>query len=133
MGTNLKANEKEKANSYGNFIEINERAKSFGSTVKKKIEKAETIIYILIIIAIEKDKEINNVFRIIMNKIKKDKPRILFIHCLNNLPKIINGIKLKKIMSNGISSVNNNAIIVYMIANNNLALGSKLCKNDFFS
>ena len=105
MGTNLKANENENANSYGNFIEIKERAKSFGSTVKKKIEKAETIIIILIIIAIANDKEINNVFKITMKKIKKDKPRMLLNHCLNNFPIRIKGIKLTIIKSKGIISV----------------------------
>ena len=90
------------------------------------------MIYILNIIAIANDKEINNVFRITMKRIKNDKPRILLIHCLNNLPKRTKGIKLKKIKSKGKISVNNNAQIVYTIENTNFALGSKLCKKDFF-
>ncbi|GAH82272.1 unnamed protein product [marine sediment metagenome] len=74
VGTNLNAKEKEKANSYGNFIDIKERAKSFGSTVKKKIENADTMIQILNIIAIAKDKDMNNVFNIIIKRTKNDNP-----------------------------------------------------------
>jgi len=74
VGTNLNAKEKEKANSYGIFIDIKERAKLFGSTVKKKIENAEIITKILNIIAIAKDKDRNNVFKTIIKIIKKDNP-----------------------------------------------------------
>jgi hypothetical protein len=55
VGTNLKANEKEKAYSYGIFILINDKAKSFGSTVKKNKENAEIIIEILKIMEIAND------------------------------------------------------------------------------
>ena len=73
VGTNLNASENENAYSYGIFIEIRESAKSFGSTVKKKIENVDTMINILKIIAIAKDNDINNVFKIIMKINKKDK------------------------------------------------------------
>jgi hypothetical protein len=69
VGTNLNANEKENAYSYGIFIVISERAKSFGSTVKKNKENAEIIIEILKIIAIAKDNPftlINKVLRTII-------------------------------------------------------------------
>ena len=112
VGTNLNAKEKEKANSYGNFIDIKDKAKLFGSTVKKKIENAETMIKILKIIAIAKDKEMNKVFRTIIKMTKKDKPRILFTHCLKIFPITIRGIRLKKIKNNGIIWLNNNAVIV---------------------
>jgi hypothetical protein len=132
VGTNLNAKEKENANSYGNLIEIRERAKSLGSTVRKKIEKADTMIYILNTIATAKEREINKVFKIIIKRIKNDNPRILLIHCLNNFPKRIKGIKLKKMKIKGTISVYNNALIVYIIENTSFARGSKLCKNDFF-
>jgi len=90
------------------------------------------MIYILNIIAIAKDKEINNVFKITMKRIKNDKPRILLIHCLNNFPIRIKGIILKKMKNNGIISVNSNALIVYTIENTSFARGSKLCRKDFF-
>ncbi len=57
---------------------------------------------------------------------------MLLNHCLNNFPIRIKGIKLKKIRINGIISVNNNAHIVYTTERTNFALGSKLCKKDFF-
>jgi hypothetical protein len=69
VGTNLNANEKENAYSYGIFIVIRERAKSFGSTVKKNKENAEIIIEILKIIAMANDKPfslINSVLRTII-------------------------------------------------------------------
>ena len=69
VGTNRKAKENEKANSYGTFIEMRESAKSLGSTVRKKIENAEIIIVIRMIIAREKEKPllvINSVLIIIM-------------------------------------------------------------------
>ena len=104
VGTNLKASESENAYSYGTFIDINERAKSFGSTVKKKIEKAEIMIKILKIIAIEKENPfsfMNRVFIRMMTTNRNERLRRLFSHCLTNLPIPIRGIKLKKINSKG--------------------------------
>jgi hypothetical protein len=69
VGTNLNANEKENAYSYGIFIVIRERAKSFGSTVKKNKENAEIIIEILKIIAmanVNPFSSINSVLRTII-------------------------------------------------------------------
>ncbi len=103
---------------------MRESAKSFGSTVKKKIEKAETIISILKIIAIAKEREINRVFKIIIKTIKNDKPRTLFIHCLINFPNKIIGIKLIKIKNRGIISLKSSALIVYIIEKMSFALGS---------
>ena len=74
----------------------------------------------------------NSVFRVIIKSIKNDKPRRLRIHWLKIFPKSTKGTKLQKMKNNGIISVNNKAIIEYVIANNNFARGSKLCKNDFF-
>jgi len=88
------------------------------------------MIQILIIIAIANDNDKKKVFKIIMKSIRNDKPRMLLIHSLNNLPIRIKGIKLKKMNSNGIICVNNNPLIVYTIANTNLVLGSRLCKNS---
>ena len=87
---------------------------------------------ILNIIAIAKDKEMNKVFRTIIKMTKKDNPRILLTHCLKIFPIISKGIKLKNIKNNGMIWLNNNAVIVYTIARNNLALGSKLCRNESF-
>jgi hypothetical protein len=101
VGTNLNAKEKENANSYGNFIVINDNAKSFGSTVKKKREKAETIIYIRKIIATANEKDMNRVFNMRINSIRKDMARILLSHCFKSLPIMIRGIKLKKMINRG--------------------------------
>jgi hypothetical protein len=57
---------------------------------------------------------------------------MLLIHCLKILPIIINGINVKKIKSSGTISLKSNPLMVYTIARTNLALGSKLCKKDFF-
>ncbi len=111
VGTNLNASEKEKANSYGNFIDIKERAKLFGSTVKKKIENAETIMKILNIIARAKDKDMNKVFKTIIKMTKNDKPRMLLTHCLKIFPIITSGIRLKNIKNNGMIWLNNNPVI----------------------
>ena len=57
---------------------------------------------------------------------------ILVNHCLNKRPKSIMGSKVIKINIKGTISWNNKALIVYVIANNNLALGSRLwgrCRN----
>ncbi|MFX1358527.1 MAG: hypothetical protein ACFFA8_14760, partial [Promethearchaeota archaeon] len=89
-----------------------DNAKSLGSTVKKKIEKAEIIIEILKIIAIAKFNDKNNVFKKSTNKKRNDKPRILLNHILNNLPEKIIGINVKNNNNNGMISVNNNALIV---------------------
>jgi hypothetical protein len=78
------------------------------------------------------DREINRVFKTIMKRIRKDNPRMLLIHCLNNFPNRTKGTKLKKIRRSGIISVNNNADIVYTMEKNNFALGSNLCMKDFF-
>ena len=67
-----------------------------------------------------------------MKMTKNDKPRILLIHCLNNFPIKIMGTRLKKIKIKRRISVNSNAHIVYTIERTNFALGSKLCRNDFF-
>lgn len=112
VGTNLKASEKEKANSYGIFIDIKESAKLFGSTVKKKIENAEIIMKILNIMAIAKDREMNNVFKIIIKMTKKDNPRMLLIHCLKIFPITTSGTRLNKIRNKGMIWLNNNATIV---------------------
>jgi len=70
--------------------------------VRKKIEKEEIMIKILKIIAIAKDNDKNNVFNIIIKRIRNDRPRILFFHCLNNFPIKIRGNKLRKIIKRGI-------------------------------
>ena len=57
---------------------------------------------------------------------------MLFNHCLNKRPKSIMGSKVIKINIKGTISWNNKALIVYVIANNNLALGSRLCKKVSF-
>ena len=91
---------------------MRERAKSLGSTVKKKIEKDEIMMYILNIMATAKDKEKNKVFNRIIKITKKVNPRILLIHSFEILPKIIMGIKLKKIRNKGIIWLNNKALLV---------------------
>ena len=67
---------------------------------------------ILNIMAIAKDKDMNNVFKIIIKMTKKDNPRMLLIHCLKIFPITTNGIRLKKIRNNGMIWLNNNAAIV---------------------
>ncbi|MBA7657131.1 hypothetical protein ES703_65062 [subsurface metagenome] len=67
-----------------------------------------------------------------MKRIKNDNPRMLFIHCLNNFPKRIIGIKLIKIKNKGMIAVKSSALIVYVIENTSFALGSILCRRDFF-
>jgi hypothetical protein len=107
VGTNLNAKEKENAYSYGIFIEIRDKAKSFGSTVKKNKENADIIIEILRIMAIAKDNPyslINKVFKTIIKTYKKVIPLTLFTHFLNNLPIIIIGSKVIKINNKGIIS-----------------------------
>jgi len=107
VGTNLNANENENAYSYGIFIEIRDRAKSFGSTVKKNKENAEIITEILRIMPIAKENPyslINSVFRTIIKTYKKAIPLTLFIHFLNNLPIMIIGSKVIKINNKGIIS-----------------------------
>ena len=86
----------------------------------------------IIAIAKDKDKEMNIVFKTIIKMTKKDKPRTLLTHCLKIFPIITSGIRLKNIKNNGMIWLNNNAVIVYIIAKNNLARGSKLCKNESF-
>ena len=113
-------------------MDINESAKSFGSTVRKKIENAETIIVILKIIDIANVKDMKNVFKIIIKINKKDKPLILFSHFLKILPEIIKGIKLRKIIKSGTIVVNNKALMVYIIVIKSLHRGSILCKKVFF-
>ena len=67
---------------------------------------------ILNIIAIAKDKEMNKVFKTIIKMTKKDKPRILFTHCLKIFPIITSGIRLTNIKNNGMIWLNSNAVIV---------------------
>ena len=47
-------------------MDIKERAKLFGSTVKKKIENAEIMMKILKIIATANEKDKNKVFKMII-------------------------------------------------------------------
>jgi hypothetical protein len=70
------------------------------------------MIYILKIIAIEKEKERNIVLKMIIKMTKNDNPLTLLNHSFTNFPKTTKGIKLMKINSKGIISVNNNADIV---------------------
>lgn len=68
-----------------------------------------------------------------MMKINKNaNPRMLFNHCLNNLPEAINGNRLNSIINRGMISVKSKADTVKIIENNNLDRGSKLCKKVFF-
>jgi hypothetical protein len=104
VGTNLNANEKEKAYSYGIFILIRDRAKSFGSTVKKNNENADIIIEILKIIATEKDNPFSSIKSVLRTRIKmkrKDIPFMLFTHFLKSLPKIMIGSRVIKISNKG--------------------------------
>jgi hypothetical protein len=113
-------------------MEINESAKSLGSTVRKNIEKAVTIIEILKIIEMAKEKDKKKVFNIMMMINKNDNPRMLFNHCLNSLPEAIIGIRLNNIINRGMISVKGKTETVIIMENSNLARGSKLCKNVFF-
>jgi len=63
---------------------------------------------------------------------KNDNPRMLFSHCLINLPEAINGIKLDNIINKGMISVKSKAETVIIMENSNFARGSKLCKKVFF-
>ena len=93
-------------------MEIKDKAKSFGSTVKKNTENADSIIDILRTIAIAKFNEINNVFKSIMMTKRKDMPFKLLNHDLNNLPRSMRGIKLINNINKGTISLNIKAFIV---------------------
>ena len=112
VGTNLNANEKEKANSYGIFIEIIDKVNSLGSTVRKNNENAEIIMHILRIIAIAKSKDKKRVFKIMIKRNKKDKPLMLLAHIFKIFPEIKRGRRLSNMIKRGMISVNNNAFIV---------------------
>ena len=58
-------------------------------------------MYILNTIAMANENEMNKVFNKIINRARKDKPRILFNHCFKIFPKRTKGNKLKKIKNNG--------------------------------
>jgi hypothetical protein len=93
-------------------MEIKDKAKSFGSTVKKNIENADSIIDILRTIAIAKFNERNNVFKRIMMIKRNDMPFKLLNHDLNNLPRRMRGIKLINNINKGTISLNIKAFIV---------------------
>ena len=93
-------------------MEIKDKAKSFGSTVKKNTENADSIIDILRTIAMAKSSERNSVFKRIMMIKRNDMPCKLLNHDLNNLPRSMRGIRLINKINKGIIVLNSRAIIV---------------------
>ena len=86
-------------------MEIKDKAKSLGSTVRKNIEKEVIIIKILKIIVIENENpfsSIKRVFNMMIIRIKKESPLRLVNHLFTNFPAIINGINERKIINNGV-------------------------------